>query len=549
MTGQQCQPDHSRRDRSPWLRRWSVAAIVAAVAVVGVTTVHSGSSDHLPMTASAYATAKPGEPGGNHSTPGDNKKKNQQRDRNNDNNYFDRNNNSQQPGQQDSQRQRPTSRVDATQIDRTAENNRLTPDGNNRSVGIQTGNDGSARQSAPDQQPANVTQQEAERAAEALDGIPPKRALNAAEQDTYNYFRGPNPARRLPSDAAARETRLRFERGDLPYNGRPFGEDFDAGDSSVDHLVAIRRAVQIPGLSELDRARQESIFDDPRNLIRTPIGENVSRRDLTYAEWPGRRTGPPIDPEYRAARIAQETEVYRYLQQRVNEEYAAQFPGRPLPSAGPLELDRTAPPLDINPTLPADALPLQPSTQVPIQSPVEMPSVPAPIEVPANPVPAGPNYPLPPAAQPAPPIVNPAPPGVGNPAPVVIPNGEPPAIGAPQTPPIANPLPPDIANPIPVSPWETLFPGAVPTPTSPLASPGDIVSMLPRGLPSAAAVAPTEPTIRIPIGEILKRLPGELIQAPGLLIPMPPPVVGPCQVGACPTKIAMGLRHWREVMP
>lgn len=335
MTGQQRELGHGRSDRSSWPRRLSAAAIVAALAIVGVTTVESGEPVHLPMTASAYATAKPGEPGGDHSTPGDNKKK-KPKNSNNDNSYFDRNSNNQQPGQQDSQRQRPTSRVDGTQIDRTEQNNRLTPDGDNRSVGIQNGNDGAARQAPPDQQPPDAGQQEAQRAADAADGIPPKRQLTPSEEAAYDYFRRDtvSPTRRLPGDAATKDVFERYGRGELPYNERPFGEDFNAGRPTVDHLVPVRRAVQIPGQSELDRSTQESIIDDPETLILTPLAENTSRRDLTYAEWPGRRAGPPIDPAYHASRIAQETEVYRHLQERVNEAWVQRFPGAAIAVSG-----------------------------------------------------------------------------------------------------------------------------------------------------------------------------------------------------------------------
>jgi hypothetical protein len=292
----------------------------------------------------------------------------------------------------------------------------------------------------------------------------------------------------------------------------------------------------MPGLTDLDRQTQESIIDGEDNLILTPLRENTSRQDLTYAEWAGRRAGPELDPAYRAARIAQESEAYRQLQQQIDTAWSQQFPGRPLPSAGPLEIDRTAPPLDIDVNVPPEAPPLSTGPQLPVGSPVELPAEPAPIEVPANPVPIVPNYPLPPAAQPVVPAIgNPAPPLVGSPLPAVVPNPEPPPVGTPAVPPIANPVPPAVVTPNPVAPWEVLFPGAVPSPATPLPITSDILT----NLPAAAAQATTttvEPSIRIPVGEILERLPAELIQAPGLLVPLPAPVVGPCAWGGCGPK-------------
>jgi hypothetical protein len=490
----------------------------------------------------AHATPAPGEPGGNHSKPGDNKKK--RNDNTNNRSPFDRGSDTQQPNSQPSQtRQPPQSRIDATQIDQTDQNNRLTPDGPDRSVGIRTGDDGVARQGPPDERPTNVNPADAaERSAELQDGIPGKRVLTASEQETYDYFRGPNAARRLPSSTAARGVQERFANGDLPYNDHPFGRDFNAGKPTVDHLVPVRRVVQMPGFNDLDRATQESIIDSNDNLVLTPLRENTSRQDLTYAEWPGRQTGPPLDPAYQASRIAQESEVYRQLQERIDTAFTQQFPGRPLPSAGPLEIDRTAPPLDINPNIPPESMPLQPGPELPVNSPVELPAAPAPVELPANPVPAVPNYPLPPAAQPSPPIVNPGPPAIGNPPPVVLPNPEPPPVGAPQTPPITNPIPPAVVDPNPVSPWDVLFPGAVPAPTSPLGPmPGNVLTYLPPAATGPATTpAPVEPSIRVPVGEILKRLPAELLEAPGLLIPLPAPV-GLCSVGACNQKPVVAM--------
>ena len=69
------------------------------------------------------------------------------------------------------------------------------------------------------------------------------------------------------------------------------GPDYDAGRPSIDHLVPIRRVVEMPGFNELDRTTQESILDSRENLVMTPLGENLSRKDLTYAEYEGRADG------------------------------------------------------------------------------------------------------------------------------------------------------------------------------------------------------------------------------------------------------------------
>jgi hypothetical protein len=189
--------------------------------------------------------------------------------------------------------------------------------------------------------------------------------------------------------------------------------------------------------------------------------------------------------------------------------------------------------------LPVESLPIEVGRQLPANLPPEVPAVAPHVELPANPVPAVPDYPLPPATHPGPPlIVDPAPPAVQNPPPAVIPNPSPPPIGNPSSPPIANPVPPSIANPTPVSPWEVLFPGVTPAPQPSAPIPGDILSNLPRAVPPAATV--TEPSIRVPVGEIVKRLAEALIRAPSALIPLPPPVLGPCQLGAkCATPTAM----------
>jgi hypothetical protein len=523
---------HGRRPELADLRRLAVvvllAALLALVGFGGLATMPSLES----LAATAHGTPAPGQPGGNHSDPGDNKNKKKPAP--------NRSNNDSRPNQGsdsnlDSQRRQPQSRIDATQIDQTDRNNRLAPDGDNRSVGIQTGNDGAARQAAPDRQPANANP--SDEAAEARDGIPPNRELTPAEQATYNYFRGPNAVRRLPSSTAAKALYERYDNGEEPYSDRPFGPDFNAGQRTVDHLIPVQRAVQIPGLSDLDRQTQESIIDGQDNLVLTPLRENVSRRNLTYAEWPGRSAGPELDPAYRAARIAQENEVYRQLQQQVDTAWSEQFPGRPLPSAGPLEIDRTTPPLDIDITVPPESPPLQAGPELPVGSPVELPAEPPPVELPANPVPVVPNYPLPPAAQPVPPAVgNPAPIPVGSPPPAVLPDAEPVPIGLPEAPPIVTPAPPPIVTPNPVSPWDVLFPGAVPSPVTAPPVTSDIMANLPAAASAPSAPMAVEPSIRIPVSEVIDRLPAELLQAPGLLIPLPAPVVGPCAWGGCPPK-------------
>jgi hypothetical protein len=205
--------------------------------------------------------------------------------------------------------------------------------------------------------------------------------------------------------------------------------------------------------------------------------------------------------------------VYRQLQDKIDLAWSQKFPGQPLPSAGPLEIDRTAPPLDITTNIPVEAPALQPGPELPINSPVDIPALPGTVELPANPVPAVPNYPLPPVAQPGPPlVVNPGPPAISNPVPVIIPNAPPPPIGAPQAPPVATPLPPAVVNPVPVEPWQVLFPGAVPATSTTALPPGSILPNLPQGVPSAIIQVPAVPPPSITVewfrvGQVLRAVP------------------------------------------
>ena len=480
----------------------TIAVLVAVLLGVGGIAVTPGSEVGLPQ---AHATPAPGEPGGNHSKPGDNKKKkrndNTNNNRNNNGGLFDRGgSDTQRPDSQPSQqRQPPQSRIDATQIDQTDRNNRLTPDGSNRSVGIQTGDDGAARQGPPDEQPANVNPAEAaEQAAEARDGIPlQSERLSPDLNADYRALR-----RAVPTWKTQRLVDRQVASGELDYNKNPFGLGETNQKAVADHLIPVRRLYDIPGFSELDRQTQIRIADDPQNIIATTPMENASRGSRTFAEYPGLADGTPLDPGYRDMRIAQEAEVYPHLVEQVNEAWAQQFPGQSLPSAtnGPLELPAQAPPLEVPLAQNQPEIPVVGPLEIPpVQAAPEIPVTPPPVDLPANPVPPMTNYPLPPVSPATPPIV-------GNPGPAVIGTALPPV---PQvTPPaVADPVTPDIG--VPVSPLDVLFPGVQSAPPPTL--PESIIPSLPS---PAATVPPPEPTTITRLPNIPRVL-GDLVKVPG----------------------------------
>jgi hypothetical protein len=467
---------------SRWLATTVLGAMLAVLGVGGqiVTTAPRA------VMAQAFATPAPGQPGGNHSDPGDNKHQKKPAP--------NRSNNGSRSSQgsdsnSDSQRRQPQSRIDATQIDQTDKNNRLTPDGDNRSTGIQTGSDGSARQAQPDQQPPDANP---EQAAQRFDGIPPQRDLAPDVQSDYEAIRNasvPRPIRMEIQRAA--------ENGDIEYNRDPFHLGETQLKPHADHLLPVRRFYDIPGFADLDRQTKLRFVNSPDNIIATTPQENTSRGASTYAEYTGLADGTPLDPAYRADRIQLENELYPQIVQRVNEAWAEQFPGRPLPSPegpvgfsnGPLEVT-TQSPIEVPLVQDPPQLPITAPELPAVQAPPELPPLQAPIGIPANPVPLVTNYPLPPVSPATPPIVgNPGPLVVGTPvapAPAVLP----PAVADPTRPPIGTP----------VVPLETLFPG--------------IESAAPATLPEAIGIpAPVDPTT-LPRVPGLGRLATELVKVP-----------------------------------
>jgi hypothetical protein len=263
-----CSESSSHDNKAPW-RRVVAAAVAAAVLPffsLGGPAFVMGSEVQL---SQAHAEPTPGEPGGNHSKPGDNKKKKRDDRRNNNGGLFDRGSDSRDSEAQPTQRrQPPESRVDATQIDQTERNNRLTPDGPNRSVGIETGDDGVARQGPAEQRAPPTNPAEAvERVAEAQqNSIPAKRNLTVEQRLAYGEDRP-----RLPTDATTTRLAERIDAGEVEFNRQPYGDAVGRyeGEPHADHLIPLRRVAEMPGYADLDRATRESIADSNINIIAT----------------------------------------------------------------------------------------------------------------------------------------------------------------------------------------------------------------------------------------------------------------------------------------
>jgi hypothetical protein len=317
--------------------------------------------------------------------------------------------------------------------------------------------------------------------------------------------------------------------GELDYNKDPFGLGETQQNAVADHLVPVRRLYDIPGFSDLDRQTQIRIADDPQNLIATTPLENSSRGARTFAEYPGLADGTALDPGYRDMRIAQEAEVYPRLVGQVDEAWAQQFPGQPLPSAtnGPLEIPAQAPPLEVPLAQNQPEIPVVGPLEIPpVQAAPEMPVTPPPVELPANPVPPMTNYPLPPVSPATPPIV-------GNPGPAVIGTALPPVPQA-APPAVADPVTPNIG--VPVSPLDVLFPGV--QSAAPPTLPEAIIPNLP---PAAATVPPAEPTTitRLPS---IPRVLGDLVKVPVGMVPfvlvVPPGMKCQMNPSSCVTAVA-----------
>lgn len=439
-------PPTATRGR-PHRRVWvaTAFAVVALLAAQGVATV---APDLRPLTAVAHAEPKPGEPGGNHSKPGDNKKKNKDNGNNNRSSGSDRNKpgSTQRPSSQDSpRRQAPTSRIDATQIDKSSDadgrgtDNRGEPGTADRTASTDT--------TAPEQQP-NGEQVRPD------SPIPPQRPLTPEERAAYNDLRN-----NTPGDDAAARLDSRLANGQTEYNRDPFNTGTDTQLSrDPDHLIPIRRIVEMPGFTDLDRNTQRAIADSDENIYAAAPGENRSRGSRTFSEYAAagsRQSGPALDPAYRQLRIGQENEAYGILQQRIDEAWAQQY-GRPRVTSGPLEVELNRPPLEVNPQPSPPELPR-------LDAPPEVPVTQAPVEV--APISVAPQLP-------------PAPPSISYPLPPLRP-ATPPVIGAPVAPttfaappPAIIPTPPPVANPAALPAWSTPPPGpvAIPTGADPLAA-------------------------------------------------------------------------------
>lgn len=429
-------------------------ALLAALLGVGATTVVPHPDG---VVARAHATPKPGQPGGNHSKPGDNKKKK------NDGENSRRNNNNGDSGPnrsgQSSNGQRDQTDPNSDR-DQTNENNGWTPDGD-RSVDVRVTreqqpntpawrDDSSSTQSSQDPESVPEGQRSGDSGSESP--IPPSHKLSPQERAAYGNIGN------LPSQATKDRMNERIAAGELEYNRDPYntGTDTDLP-PEADHLVPRYRIAQMPGFADLDRDEQRRIADIDENIYPAAQFENGSRKARTFAEYAANgpnQSGTPLDPDYRAMRIGQENEAYRALQQQIDQAWATKF-GSARPSSGPLEVELNQPPLGVDPRPSPPELPAAPS-------PPEVPVTPAPVELaPISvapqlpPTPATVGYPLPPARPATPPVIG---------VPVA-----PTTFAAP--PPVTIPAPSPVGVPAPLTGWSTppLGPVAIPSGADPLA--------------------------------------------------------------------------------
>lgn len=453
--------------RPAWRRRLAATALAAAF-------LTSSAGYGLPVIADnppavllphASATPAPGEPGGNHSKPGDNKKKKKQ-DQQQQQRRSDNGSRSDRPGNSSNdqrQAQDDHSNNNPNFQDQTNGNNGWTQDGDGRSVDVRVARDGSQGNGSPSR--GSSPSEGASGSADTRDQpdasppgstIPPKRQpLTPEQQRAYDNIKD------LPSPATRARLPERTAQGDLDYNRDPFNTGTPTEQRPVaDHLIPKRRLAEMPGFADLDRDTQRAIADSDDNIYAAAPFENSSRKERTFAEYFANgpnQSGAALDPAYRQMRISQENEAYRVLQQRIDDAWAAKF-GQPRVSSGPVEVDLSQPPLEVNgqpspPEMPA----IQAPAELPVQqAPLEMPPISVAPQLP--PAPPTVSYPLPPVRPTAPPLI-----GVP-----VAPNT------IPAAPAVTLPPPPPVGIPARLPAWSTPPPGpvAIPTVADPLATLG-----------------------------------------------------------------------------
>lgn len=209
------------------------------------------------------------------------------------------------------------------------------------------------------------------------DIAPNRRTLSAAEDAVYQALRGDTPDKALRDRVIER-----------------FGPQPDGWEA--DHVVPVRRIVQIPGFLRLSPKDQLEVVNLDENVFPNTKRYNASRRDKLPSEWPGvKSAGDQMSPEEMQQWCKQE----KVATQRILEEIAKRrVDSKTTPSTGTKPETGNIPGRQHlpQPTAPATAPPQAP-TNVPTNAPTQMPT-------------EHPSAPSTPPVLPAPQITRPSPP-------------------------------------------------------------------------------------------------------------------------------------------
>lgn len=209
------------------------------------------------------------------------------------------------------------------------------------------------------------------------DIAPNRRILTDAEDAVYQALRGDTPDKALRDRVIER-----------------FGPQPDGWEA--DHVVPVRRIVQIPGFLRLSPKDQLAVVNLDENVFPNTKRYNASRRDKLPSEWPGvKSAGDQMSPEEMQQWCKQE----KVATQRILEEIAKRrVDSKTTPSTGTKPETGNIPGRQHlpQPTAPATAPPQAP-TNVPTNAPTQMPT-------------EHPSAPSTPPVLPAPQITRPSPP-------------------------------------------------------------------------------------------------------------------------------------------
>ncbi|MGZ8178049.1 hypothetical protein ACXVUM_08950 [Williamsia sp. SKLECPSW1] len=167
-----------------------------------------------------------------------------------------------------------------------------------------------------DQSPEAVEQRIANeqriRREEILRSIPPDRPLTPRQNKIYQRLRKSSAGRNARRDMLARDGVPLKGDDDPAFSGRTLSRD-----SEADHLIALRRLVQIPGFDELSDQQQDEIANQTENIVPSSPAENRSRGAKTYPEYPGHSRYGDIPSERRAEREQQTADTWEKIQQQI----------------------------------------------------------------------------------------------------------------------------------------------------------------------------------------------------------------------------------------